>query len=97
MVVDPDFFRTEDSGREGLNGREMLLLAGYHDGQEQICIPFNSRELLPGLANRAMASALAFLPLYYQDRSIGYIAADLERAGSIAMLPLQTLADCALT
>jgi len=51
---------------------------------------------VPFLKEEHEPLSLAFLPLYYLDRSIGYMAVDLEQAGSPAMLPLQTLIDCSL-
>lgn len=97
IAVDPDFFTTTDSGRSIPGPAELLLLGGVHGEHEQVCVPFRSKELLPGLSDRSEAAALVFLPLYYQDKSFGYAVVDLERAASIAMLPLQTLVDCALT
>ena len=97
IVVDPRFFCAADSGRDGQLPEQLLLLAGRHKAHSQTCISFEGRCLLPDLAEREEASALAFLPLYYRDRSIGYVAVDLKRASSIAMLPVQTLIDCALT
>lgn len=95
IVVDPAFFRDSTSHRgQGLPD-ELLLLAGVHEDQEQTCVSFSKKELLPGMDAWAHRGFLAFLPLYYIDRNIGYAVLDQERTGSMAILPMQTLISCA--
>lgn len=97
IAVDPAFFRETDGERSSESPSEMLLLAGVRGEEVSTCVSFDPADLLPCLKDSKTPVYLAFLPLYYLDRNIGYMAVEEPLAASIAMLPLQTLIDCSLT
>jgi len=97
IAVDPTFFR--DAGKlESVSElpQEMLLLAGVNGQQEYRLEKFDRKDLIPGLKEEHESKVLTFLPLYYGDRTIGYMAADLNFTTGPAILPVCTLIDGAL-
>lgn len=94
-VVNPGFLRSDDNHIHGYADR-MMLLCGLHNGSVQTGDTLNRHMLVPGLAKRSEPTVLAFMPLYYQDRTIGYLSLDLDYAASLAFLSLATMIDCSL-
>ena len=98
LCVDPSVCReTEDSFSGKAYPDRMLLLYGYRNGIEYDISMIPRRELTPSLWEvRKNASCLVFSPLYYRDRSLGYVAMDLGNGTGTALYPVVMILNGAL-
>ena len=98
LCVDPSVCReTEDSFSGKAYPDRMLLLYGYRNGIEYDISMIPRRELTPSLREvRKNASCLVFSPLYYRDRSLGYVAMDLGNGTGTALYPVVMILNGAL-
>ena len=76
---------------------EMLLLYGIRPGKHYDYLIIQTRDLSPVLQEmRKSAVCLVFCPLYYRDRSLGYVAMDLGNGIGSALYPVLMLLNGAL-
>ena len=98
LCVDPSICRETDkmSGGKGYPD-EMLLLYGIRPGKLYDYQILMTRDLTPVLQEmRKNAVCLVFCPLYYRDRSLGYVAMDLGNGTGSALYPVLMLLNGAL-
>ena len=98
LCVDPSICR-DTGNREFKEGypEEMLLLYGKRNGRRYSPCIMPRRELLPVIKEaRADAVCLVFCPLYYRDRSLGYVAMELGSGTGRALYPVLMLLNGAL-
>ncbi|MBR3350175.1 MAG: GGDEF domain-containing protein [Solobacterium sp.] len=95
LCVDPAICREGDTQREQEHlsyPEEMLLLYGLRNGREYEPKAFPIFELTPSLQDiRKNSTCLVFCPLYYRDRSFGYVAMDLGNGTGSALYPVLML------
>ena len=71
---------------------QMLLLYGSRNGKEYEPTTFPIFDLTPSLHDiRKNPACLVFCPLYYRDRSFGYVAMDLGNGTGSALYPVLML------
>ena len=76
---------------------EMLLLYGVRGGKQYDFQKIPTYDLVPVLQEmRKNAVCLIFCPLYYRDRSLGYVAMDLGNGTGSALYPVLMLLNGAL-
>ncbi len=98
LCVDPSICR-DTGNREFSEGYpdEMLMLYGKRNGRQYSPVIIPRRELLPVIReDREDAVCLVFCPLYYRDRSLGYVAMELGSGTGRALYPVLMLLNGAL-
>ena len=98
LCVDPSICRdTVKDENAGKYPEEMLLLYGIRNGKRFENRLFPIRMLTPAFQEiRKNATCLVFCPLYYRDRSLGYVAMDLGNGTGAALYPVLMLLNGAL-
>ena len=98
LCVDPSICRdTETVGDGAYYPDEMLLLYGVRKEKEYGLIPFSKIDLTPALQEmRKNATCLVLCPLYYRERSLGYVAMNLGSGTGSALYPVLMLLNGAL-
>ena len=98
LCVDPTICRdTEKEGDGSSYPEEMLLLYGVRNDREYNMIPVSTYDLVPALKEmRKNASCLVFCPLYYRERSLGYVAMSLGNGTGSSLYPVLMLLNGAL-
>ena len=93
LCVDPSICRdTEPQTVSTSYPDKMLLLYGVRNDRVYDFEMVPTYELTPGLQQiRKNAICLVFCPLYYRDRSLGYVAMDLGKGTSSALYPVLML------
>ena len=93
LCVDPAICREAASGAEHQSYPDhMLLLYGSRNGKEYEPMTFPVFDLTPSLHDiRKNPACLVFCPLYYRDRSFGYVAMDLGNGTGAALYPVLML------
>ena len=93
LCVDPSICREAVARRDdGPYPDQMLLLYGIRNGKEYTPQYFPVFDLTPSLHDvRKNSSSLVFCPLYYRDRSFGYVAMDLGNGTGFALYPVLML------
>ena len=93
LCVDPSICRDTAALGEGKSYPEqMLLLYGIRNGKEHESKLIPCVDLVPVLQEiRKNATCLVFCPLYYRDRSFGYVAMDLGNGTGSALYPVLML------
>ena len=93
LCVDPAICREAASRAEHLSYPDrMLLLYGSRNGKEYEPVTFPIFDLTPSLHDlRKNPACLVFCPLYYRDRSFGYVAMDLGNGTGAALYPVLML------
>ena len=93
LCVDPAICREADDRAENLAYPDrMLLLYGTRYGKEYDPQYFPIFDLTPSLHDiRKNPTCLVFCPLYYRDRSFGYVAMDLGNGTGSALYPVLML------
>lgn len=79
VCVDSSICRETEEISDGKSYPDkMLLLYGYRNGKEYECKHFPTFDLVPLLNEiRKNTTCLVFCPLYYRERSFGYVAMNL--------------------
>ena len=98
LCLDPSICREVESEPEGTAyPKEMLLLYGARNGKTYDTQIIPTYDLTPVLQEmRKKAVCLVFCPLYYRDRSLGYVAMDLGNVTGAALYPVLMLLNGAL-
>ena len=98
LCVDPSICRETENGTDGMGyPKEMLLLYGIRPGKQYDYQMLPTFDLSPVLREmRKNAVCLVFCPLYYRDRSLGYVAMDLGNGTGSALYPVLMLLNGAL-
>lgn len=98
LCVDPSICRgTENISSGSGYPNEMLLLYGIRPGKHYDYQMLMTNDLTPVLQEmRKNAVCLVFCPLYYRDRSLGYVAMDLGNGTGSALYPVLMLLNGAL-
>jgi len=100
LCVDPSVCREKDSEETSagqLYPPEMLLLYGIRNGREYKPVLFDTRDLVPALQEmRKNTSCLVFCPLYYRNRSFGYVVMELGSGTGAALYSVLMLLNGAL-
>ncbi len=98
LCVDPSICRDVENNSDGLDyPDEMLLLYGVRSGKQYDFQMIPTFDLTPVLQEmRKNAVCLVFCPLYYRDRSLGYVAMDLGNGTGSALYPVLMLLNGAL-
>ena len=98
LCVDPSICRDVESASDGPDYPEkMLLLYGVRSGKQYDFQMIPTFDLTPVLQEmRKNAVCLVFCPLYYRDRSLGYVAMDLGNGTGSALYPVLMLLNGAL-
>ena len=98
LCVDPSICRETEIISSGSGyPEEMLLLYGIRPGKHYDYLMIQTRDLSPVLQEmRKSAVCLVFCPLYYRDRSLGYVAMDLGNGIGSALYPVLMLLNGAL-
>ena len=98
LCIDPAICRESvRSGEEQGYPSEMLLLYGVRNGREYRPELFDRRDLTPALQEmRKNPCCLVFCPLYYRNRSFGYVAIDLGSGTGSALYSVLMLLNGAL-
>ena len=93
LCVDPAVCRDVENQEEHLSYPDrMLLLYGIRNGKEYTTKTFPIFDLTPSLQDmRKNPSCLVFCPLYYRDKSFGYVAMDLGNGTGSALYPMLML------
>lgn len=93
LCVDPSVCREAEPQSDHQSYPEkMLLLYGIRNGKEYEPRTFPVRDLTPALLDmRKNAICLVFCPLYYRDKSFGYVAMDLGNGTGSALYPVLML------
>lgn len=93
LCVDPSICRDIKTNSTGAAfPDEMLLLYGIRNGREYESRLMPTADLAPVLQEmRKNTSSLVFCPLYYRDRSFGYVAMNLGNATGAALYPVLML------
>lgn len=93
LCVDPSICRdikASDTGKSFPD--EMLLLYGIRNGREYDTTIIPTFDLAPVLQEmRKNTTCLVFCPLYYRDRSFGYVAMNLGSGTGAALYPVLML------
>ena len=91
--MDPSICRDmEDRSDSFSYPEEMLLLYGLRNDKEYDLIPISVYDLTPALQEmRKNASCLVFCPLYYRERSLGYVAMNLGSGTGSSLYPILML------
>ncbi len=98
LCIDPSICRETEtiSSRAGYP-EEMLLLYGIRPGKHYDYQMIKTYDLSPVLQEmRKSAVCLVFCPLYYRDRSLGYVAMDMGNGTGSALYPVLMLLNGAL-
>ena len=98
LCVDPSICReTEKRINESVYPDEMLLLYGVRNEKRYDFQMVSTAELTPALQEmRKKPVCLVFCPLYYRDRSLGYVAMDLGNGTGSILYPVLMLLNGAL-
>ena len=98
LCVDPSICRDMITAQnKGSYPDEMLLLYGNRNGKQYHLQTFPTSDLTPAISEiRKNATCLIFCPLYYRDRSLGYVAIDLGNGTGSALYPVLMLLNGAL-
>ena len=98
LCVDPSICRETENISTGTGyPQEMLLLYGIRPGKHYDYQTIQTSDLTPVLQEmRKNAVCLVFCPLYYRDRSLGYVAMDLGNGTGSALYPVLMLLNGAL-
>lgn len=98
LCVDPSICRETENISTGTGyPQEMLLLYGIRPGKHYDYQMIRTGDLSPVLQEmRKNAVCLVFCPLYYRDRSLGYVAMDLGNGTGSALYPVLMLLNGAL-
>ena len=98
LCVDPSICRDIENESKGTEYPEqMLLLFGARGGKQYDYQMIPKPDLTPVLQEmRKNAVCLVFCPLYYRDRSLGYVAMDLGNGTGSALYPVLMLLNGAL-
>ena len=98
LCVDPSICRDTESQGDGTTyPDEMLLLYGVRNEKEYGLIPVTTYDLTPALREmRKNASCLVFCPLYYRERSLGYVVMNLGNGTGSALYSVLMLLNGAL-
>ena len=97
LCVDPAICRDISSASDASYPEKMLLLYGVGGDKEYDVEIISTADLTPGIRkDRQDAVCLVFCPLYYRDRSLGYIAMNLNDTPSLALYPMLMLLNGAL-
>ena len=98
LCVDPSICRDTGAVGDGASyPDEMLLLYGVRKEKEYDLIPFSKNDLTPAFQEmRKNASCLVLCPLYYRERSLGYVAMNLGSGTGSALYPVLMLLNGAL-
>ena len=93
LCVDPAICReTALQPEQSSYPDQMLLLYGVRNGKEYEPQYFRISDLTPSLHDiRKNPSSLVFCPLYYRDRTFGYVAMDLGNGTGAALYPVLML------
>lgn len=93
LCVDPSICRDVKPSREDQSfPDEMLLLYGIRNGKEYDTNIMPTFDLAPVLQEmRKNTTCLVFCPLYYRDRSFGYVAMNLGNGTGAALYPVLML------
>ena len=93
LCVDPAVFREADTEPgNAAYPEQMLLLYGLRNNKEYEAEYFPIFDLTPSLHDiRKNPSCLVFCPLYYRDRTFGYVAMDLGNGTGSALYPVLML------
>ena len=96
--MDPSICReTEKRINESVYPDEMLLLYGVRNEKRYDFQMVSTAELTPALQEmRKKPVCLVFCPLYYRDRSLGYVAMDLGNGTGSILYPVLMLLNGAL-
>lgn len=98
LCVDPAICRETDGREDGMEfPPEMLLLYGVRNGREYKPALFDRRDLVPAMQEmRKNTSCLVFCPLYYRNRSFGYVVMELGSGTGAALYSVLMLLNGAL-
>lgn len=97
LCVDPSICRDVEDRQCSSYPKEMLLLYGARGGKLYSYQMIPTSDLTPVMREmRKNAVCLVFCPLYYRDRSLGYVAMDLENVNGSALYPVLMLLNGAL-
>ena len=98
LCVDPSICRDVEHPSKGSDyPDEMLLLYGVRSGKQYDYQMIPTKDLTPVLQEmRKNAVCLVFCPLYYRDRSLGYVAMNLGSGTGSALYPVLMLLNGAL-
>ena len=93
LCVDPSICRDIENKSDGTSyPDEMLLLYGLRNEKEYDLIQISVYDLTPALQEmRKNASCLVFCPLYYRERSLGYVAMNLGSGTGSSLYPILML------
>ena len=93
LCVDPAICRdVENQAQDHAYPNEMLLLYGYRNGKEYPSEVFPVYDLTPSMSQiRKDSVCLVFCPLYYRDRSFGYVAMNKGNGTGAALYPVLML------
>lgn len=93
LCVDPSICRDiENTQTDKSFPDEMLLLYGIRNGKEYETCIMPTYDLVPSLQEmRKNTTCLVFCPLYYRDRSFGYVAMNLGSGTGAALYPVLML------
>ena len=98
LCVDPSICRETDSNGGGSSYPDnMLLLFGARGGKQYDFRMIPIYDLTPAMQEmRKNTVCLVFCPLYYRDRSLGYVAMDLGNGTGATLYPVLMLLNGAL-
>ena len=98
LCVDPSICRdTIKDDNEKAYPDEMLMLYGIRNGKTYDPQTFPRSDLTPAMKEiRKNATCLVFCPLYYRERSLGYVSLDLGKGNGSALYPVLMLLNGAL-
>lgn len=98
LCIDPSICRETETISSGAGyPEEMLLLYGIRPGKHYDYQMIKTYDLSPVLQEmRKSAVCLVFCPLYYRDRSLGYVAMDMGNGTGSALYPVLMLLNGAL-
>jgi len=93
LCVDPAICREiEDADHPEAYPQDMLMLYGFRNGKEYPSEVFPVSDLTPAMNQiRKKAVCHVFCPLYYRDRSFGYVAMNLGSGTGSALYPVLML------
>ncbi len=98
LCVDPSICRDAiKDDNEKAYPDEMLMLYGIRNGKQYDLQTFPRSDLTPAMKEiRKNATCLVFCPLYYRERSLGYVSLDLGKGNGSALYPVLMLLNGAL-
>lgn len=97
LCADPSICRETDLPEQPGYPREMLLLYGKRKNRQYEAVLMSRRELVPSLnSQRKDPLCLVFCPLYYRERSLGYVAMNPGGETGAALYPVLMLLNGAL-